>query len=169
MCALICSFVHVALAIGSGYTAGMGVNVQFPAQQRGAAVIGVQGRGAVVVREVQVHQAAVVGFHHRVGGQQALGAAQRRVELAPGFVFSSQALQALQEHLAQPFARPHDPLIVAGGQQIAAVEVHGGLQRLAVVGDPERGLEIGRVQVKRPVAAPFDMMLVEAEKAIGIG
>ena len=59
--------------------------------------------------------------------------------------------------------------MIDGDKAKVTREVHGGLQRIAVVGDPERGLEIGRVQVKRPVAAPFDMVLVEAEKAIGIG
>ena len=114
-----------------------------------------------------------------VGGlllEQALEVAESGGVLARGFEQRGEPRERAPVEPSQPFPVTLDPGVVAAGEQLAAVELHGPLQRRALLrlspagrGLGHRGLEGGDVELEGRIDAPAGGPRVREEEALRLG
>ena len=99
---------------------------------------------------VQAHQRAVAVLAQRVSADEALGATDRVGPVGVLLVVAQEPHERIDEAQTETFTLLEDPIVVTVRDELAAVRVDGRLQ--APVG--QRLLEVGEVEVVRPVLAP---------------
>jgi hypothetical protein len=98
-----------------------GVYSQFAAQSGGALIVDAQGGGAVAVAQVQRHELAIGGFAQESAVMSWAGQVNGRLAVFGGFGGGQAAFQGLQVKLTQAGSLWGDPVVVAGGEQVAAI------------------------------------------------
>ncbi len=104
------------------------INAELVLQRSCAGVIDAQSAGAVVSGGVQAHQCAAGGLVQWIDLFQPLGVADGRANFALRFQQGDQPLERGNRHLLQTCAFRQNPIIVATGQQVAAIQARCLLQ-----------------------------------------
>jgi hypothetical protein len=113
---------------------------------------------------VQAHQEPAGLLPQRVLAQQPLGVPDRLAVLVTLLQQEGQPLQRVQEEVPQPVALLEQPVVVAAAQKVAAVAVHGLLQRVP----RQRVLELGDVQPERRHGPPLQRARRHVEEPVGL-
>jgi hypothetical protein len=141
-------------------------------------MIGAQGGSAVAADGIEAHQVAIGRLVQWVVSEQALGGADGCRVIALPFQQHDELLQRPEKCLAQAFALRQNPLVIATGQQIAAVERYSLLARcpssnrtpdLFCLG--KHTFEIGHVECPGYVGMgrPLERLPLDTQEEIGLG
>ena len=122
---------------------------------------------------------AVGGFVQGIVLEQALSERESSRVIALFFQQEHQPFQGIAASLTQVLAQGENPIIVAGGQQIACVYGNGGGKRRGGLGITagfrrrgrriQGGLKLGHIQHDRRSGSPLQRLRHDAEKLIGLG